>query len=283
MDIKKWLPHVVTLLLAALLVITQHVWADPIAERLTSTTTGSSKTTINYQGYLTDSSGNPVGGPLDMAFRLYNVESGGEALWIETQNAVATSGGLFSVLLGSETAISTEIVANNNDLWLGIAVGGDEEMSPREKIASAPYAMLANVPNGSITTEKIADEAVTQAKLGAEVSLEPPDGSITQAKAPSLVESSAELNIHMQRGYPRVTATEQTSELRYTIDFDPDFSDKPVLVVTPHWDYTPYVIALAEGTCDDGDTCTVFLRRTDGGTWLPGQFQGFYWIAVGPH
>ena len=280
---KRWFPHAITLLLAALLVLTQQIWADPLVSRLTSTATSSSKTTINYQGYLTDSSGNPVNDPLDMVFRLYNVESGGDALWIETQSAVAVSDGLFSVLLGSVTPISTEIIANNNDLWLGIAVGGDEEMSPREKIASAPYAMLANVPNGSITTEKIADEAVTQAKLGADVSLEPPDGSITQAKAPSLVESSAELNIHMQRGYPRVTATEQTSELRYTIDFDPDFSDKPVLVVTPHWDYTPYVIALAEGTCDDGDTCTVFLRRTDGGTWLPGQFEGFYWIAVGPH
>ena len=164
MSIKKWLPNVVTLLLAALLVITQHVWADPIAERLTSTATGSSKTTINYQGYLTDSSGNPVNDPLDMVFRLYNVESGGEALWTETQN-VEVQDGLFSVLLGNVTPISTEIIASNNDLWLGIAVGGDEEMSPREKIASAPYAMLANVPDGSITQAKLADNAVTSAKI----------------------------------------------------------------------------------------------------------------------
>jgi hypothetical protein len=151
MNIRKWLPHVATLALAALLVITQHVWADSIAERLTSTATGSSKTTINYQGYLTDSSGNPVSDPLDMVFRLYNVESGGDALWTETQSAVAVSDGLFSVLLGSATPISTETIANNNDLWLGIAVGGDEEMSPREKIASAPYAMSANVSAPFVT------------------------------------------------------------------------------------------------------------------------------------
>ena len=161
---KRWFPHVITLLLAALLVLTQQIWAGPVAERLTSAATGSSKTTINYQGYLTDSSGNPVNDPLDMVFRLYNVESGGEALWTETQN-VEVQDGLFSVLLGNVTPISTEIIASNNDLWLGIAVGGDEEMSPREKIASAPYAMLANVPDGSITQAKLADNAVTSAKI----------------------------------------------------------------------------------------------------------------------
>ena len=165
MSIRKWLPNMVTLALAALLVITQHMWASPLVARLTATTTASSKTTINYQGYLTDSSGNPVNEPLDIVFRLYNVESGGEALWIETQNGVVVSDGLFSVLLGDVTSISTEIIANNSDLWLGIAVGGDEEMSPREKIASAPYALLANVPDGSITSAKIADDAVTSSKI----------------------------------------------------------------------------------------------------------------------
>jgi hypothetical protein len=38
------------------------------------------------------------------------------------------------------------------------------------------------VPDGSVTTGKIADGAVTQAKLGADVSLTPPDGSVTTAK-----------------------------------------------------------------------------------------------------
>jgi hypothetical protein len=165
MAYKRWFPHAMTLLLAALLVLTQQIWASPIVARLTATTTGSSKTTINYQGYLTDSSGNPVNDPLDMVFRLYNVESGSEALWTEEQNGVVVSDGLFSVLLGNVTPISTEIIANNNDLWLGIAVGGDEEMIPREKIASAPYALLANVPDGSITSAKLADDAVTSSKI----------------------------------------------------------------------------------------------------------------------
>lgn len=148
--LKKWLPHVATLALAALLVITQHVWADPIAERLTSTATGSSKTTINYQGCLTDSNGDPVNGTPDMVFRLYNVESGDTALWTEPQNGVLVTECLFSVLLGSVESLPQSLFAQNDSLWLGITVGGDEEMTPREKLASAPYALAGGLPSGVI-------------------------------------------------------------------------------------------------------------------------------------
>jgi len=132
MNWKRWFPNAITLLLAALMVITQQVWAGPIASRLTAATTASSKTTINYQGYLTDSNGNPVdNSALQMAFRLYDVESGGTALWSETQSDVAVNDGLFSVLLGKNTPIPVDVLANHSDLWLGIAVGSDAEMAPR--------------------------------------------------------------------------------------------------------------------------------------------------------
>ena len=62
-------------------------------------------------------------------------------------------------------------------------MGTDDEMEPRVQLGSVPWAVQAlTVPDGSITTEKIADGAVTQAKLGPDVNLEPPDGSITTAK-----------------------------------------------------------------------------------------------------
>jgi hypothetical protein len=53
-------------------------------------------------------------------------------------------------------------------------------MAPRVQLRSVPFAVQAlTVPDGSVTTAKIADEAVTQVKLGADVSLIPPAGSIT--------------------------------------------------------------------------------------------------------
>jgi hypothetical protein len=111
---------------------------------------------------------------------------------------------LFNVMLGSMTSISQTMITGNNNLWLGITVGTDDEMLPRVQLGSVPFAMQAlTVPNGSVTTAKIAtgaitttqlmDKAVTQAKLGADVSLIPPDGSITTAKIAAGAVTSAKI------------------------------------------------------------------------------------------
>ncbi|MEO0074849.1 MAG: hypothetical protein ABIK31_01920, partial [candidate division WOR-3 bacterium] len=62
---------------------------------------------LNYQGKLTNLAGNPVpDSTYSITFRLFNSQSGGSAFWTETQN-VQTNGGIFNVLLGSNTAIDT--------------------------------------------------------------------------------------------------------------------------------------------------------------------------------
>lgn len=164
MKIRRWIPNIITVLLAALLVVTQQAWASPLMARLASPT-ATSKTSIAYQGYLTDSAGAAVNETLEMVFKLYSVESGGAPLWSEIQPSVVVADGVFSVLLGSATPISADMIATNIDLWLGVAVGSDEEMAPRDKIASAPYAMMADVPDGSITQYKLQENSVTSTKI----------------------------------------------------------------------------------------------------------------------
>jgi hypothetical protein len=124
---------------------------------------GSSFTTVNYQGRLADSGGSPINNTnpgIGMTFALYDVESGGSPVWVETHANVPISEGLFSVRLGSINALDTSHLTG--DRWLGIQVGTDPEMAPREKLAAVPYAMQAGhaaeadtVPDGSITTEKL--------------------------------------------------------------------------------------------------------------------------------
>ena len=46
---------------------------------------------LGYQGNLADSGGNPITANLSITFRLYDVASGGSALWTETQGAVAVA------------------------------------------------------------------------------------------------------------------------------------------------------------------------------------------------
>lgn len=149
MNPRKLFPHFVTLAIAVVLIVTQQAWASPLGERLAAVT-ATSKTTVNYQGFLTDSSGSPVEGTMDFVFRLYNVESGGSALWTETEAGVPVSEGLFSVLLGSVQPLAQSLFEQNATLWLGIAVGADQEMTPREQLSSAPFALSGSVPAGVI-------------------------------------------------------------------------------------------------------------------------------------
>ena len=139
------------------------------------TLAGDSTTTVSYQGRLADSGGDPVTtSGVGMQFRLYNTDSGGSSLWEEPHTAVPVEDGLFHVLLGSTDPIPVSLLANNSTLWLGITVGSDSEMTPREQIASVPYAMIAStVADGSVTTAKIADGSITEAKLASGLSLIP--------------------------------------------------------------------------------------------------------------
>src|SRR3989344_7643469 len=113
---------------------------------------------INYQGKLTDSSGVLVGdGDYNMFFRIYTASSGGNAIWSEsrtsTSTAVTVTNGLFSVLLGDITSISS--LNFNQDLYLGVSIGGtsstpvwDNEMTPRKQFGTVPAAFVADTLDG---------------------------------------------------------------------------------------------------------------------------------------
>lgn len=96
--------------------------------------------TMHFQGYLKDSSNDPVDGNVDIVFALYDVSTGGSALWTETHNAVPVTDGVYSVVLGSSTPID---LAFDTTYYLGVKVGADSEMTPRQELASSAYAMKA--------------------------------------------------------------------------------------------------------------------------------------------
>jgi len=95
---------------------------------------------INFQGKLVNPSGtNVTDGSYSIVFSLYSVASGGSAIWTETQNPTVTNG-IFQVNLGSVTSLPGSIDFNTDNIYLGIKVGADAEMTPRVQFTSVPQA-----------------------------------------------------------------------------------------------------------------------------------------------
>ncbi len=163
-SLSKWLPTpgsiLFTLLIAALLLYTQRADALP-GETVPDAPSATSTTTFPYQGRLTDSDGSPVNGTKTMTFRLYNVGSGGTALWQESWPNVTVINGLFNVLLGSNTSLGQTIFTENDNLWLGISVGGDSEMTPRIQVGSVPFARQATTTNETFFDFTLTGDVIT--------------------------------------------------------------------------------------------------------------------------
>jgi len=97
---------------------------------------------IGYQGTLADAYGVALDTTVAMTFSIYTDSLGGTQVWTETQSAVEVGNGLFNVLLGRVNAIE-DTVFNGPNRWLGVQVGGDAELAPRQRMASVAYAMRA--------------------------------------------------------------------------------------------------------------------------------------------
>ena len=102
---------------------------------------------MSYQGRLVES-GVPVTGVRSMTFSLFNVSSGGTAIWSETQSVSVTSG-LFQVALGSVTPFSATVLGQmSQNLWLEVNVAGN--ILPRQQLMGSPYA-LSLAPGATVT------------------------------------------------------------------------------------------------------------------------------------
>lgn len=121
---------------------------------------------MNFQGRLTDSSGNVVANGLyNLQLKLYDASTGGTLLWSETRettNRVQVTNGLFSVQLGDVTALSPTLFNNATARYFEITMATpatatcstascatwESPMSPRSPLGSAAYSMNSDLLDG---------------------------------------------------------------------------------------------------------------------------------------
>ncbi len=106
---------------------------------------------VSYQGRLADAGGNPIANQsVSIAFRIYEQPSGGTAIWTQTSNVTTDANGLFTILLNVDPPLKPGGVEAINNLWLGVQVGSDAEMTPRQRLTGAPYAFTL-IPGAGIS------------------------------------------------------------------------------------------------------------------------------------
>jgi hypothetical protein len=105
------------------------------------------KKELVYKGRLTNSAGNIVdNGNYDITFSIYSQASGGNSLWSESQSVLVTKG-IFSATLGVSNPVNVDF--NDGTYYIGIKIGSDSEMSPRQQIGAAPFALNSQKLDGS--------------------------------------------------------------------------------------------------------------------------------------
>src|SRR5215472_11685079 len=99
---------------------------------------------IKFSGTLLDERGGAMKEPVGVTFALYTEQSGGAALWMETQNVEPDSNGNYTVLLGAASAkgVPQELFVSGDARWLGMQVEGRAEQA-RVLLVSVPYALKA--------------------------------------------------------------------------------------------------------------------------------------------
>jgi len=121
--------------------------AKDIGDALIRVSASDATASINYQSKLTNNASEPLSGTYTMAFRLYDVATGGTALDTDTHTVEVTDG-LFNTHIDFNQSYF-----DGRELWLGITVGSDSEMMPRHELSAVPYALSLKpgaVINGSV-------------------------------------------------------------------------------------------------------------------------------------
>jgi len=132
-------------------------------------------TEINYQGKLTNSTGEPIDTIVDIAFSIcVDTSAGALCVWGETHTDVEIVEGLFSVKLGSVVSIEPDVFLDDNR-WLHVSIGGSggESIEPATELLTSPYAFYAtkadtamNIANDAVTSQSIANGTIQFQDIG---------------------------------------------------------------------------------------------------------------------
>jgi hypothetical protein len=116
----------------------------PVLAQSASSSEASVPRVMQFNGTFRPANGQPPAPVEIVTFAMYADETGGTALWQETQNVTIAKGGEYTVVLGSTNpdGLPMDVFASGQAHWLGVHVdrAGESEQA-RIRIMSVPYAL----------------------------------------------------------------------------------------------------------------------------------------------
>jgi hypothetical protein len=165
---------------------------------------------IKFSGTLLDAQDRPMAGPVGVTFALHAQQTGGAALWMETQNVTPDAHGNYTVLLGANSAngVPAELFASGEARWLEVQVERQAEQ-PRVLLVSVPYALKAKdaeTLGGRPASAFLTTETLAGNSAGTAVATPNSSTARPSSKAPSTPKNAA------SAPQPAVACTSVTSD-----------------------------------------------------------------------
>lgn len=125
---------------------------------------------LSIQGFLKDGNGKAVdNGNYELTFKIYDVATGGTALWTESRPTVKVFGGVYSVNLGEVTSL--DLLPFDKPYFVGITVA-NTEFTPRIELTYAPYALaVAGISGYNGSAKFAANGSFAVSSTGADLAL----------------------------------------------------------------------------------------------------------------
>lgn len=162
-------------------------WASRLNQDVTAAAANAIPNTFSYQGTLRNANGSLANGNFKIRLRIYDQPIGGTTLHDEAFDSVVVRDGLFTVVVGDAPGKSIgPTVFNNAQLYLGITVNTDSELTPRQRIHPVPWAMQASTALNAVTADNLAQGggvpgSVTLGAGGAKEITFPDGGKLTDS------------------------------------------------------------------------------------------------------
>jgi len=185
---------------------------------------------IPIQGRLTNSSGVPLNGSFPMTFNIYNEPSGGTSFCNSANPAVPVANGLWNATIDGCGAGGGLFSGGDQQLYVGIQVGSDPEMTPRQPLFGVPYAQGLMTPlevsgtnSNPILTVANAGSG-DAARFGGNVSQQRTNSGLVKAGALVLCASASSAEASVYRSFNDVNGSAVTiagggSAGQCTVDF----------------------------------------------------------------